>query len=667
MLQSSSSSIQPTGIESASSAPSRRSVETFLAAADALWPRTEVSGAPVPAASELGAAERFAELYGRLPSDEARRDLRLVLKLLDSRVGGFGLHGTARRLSEMDGSERALAMERMARSSLPPTRQAFKALKLLTGIIAATSGPGSPVWSAMGYPGPDGPAPDVPKPIVPVEINKPTQWTADVVIIGSGAGGGVAAGVLAQAGLDVVVVEAGGYFNESDFTHEEAQSTRDLFLDGALSATADAGVGLLAGSALGGGTLINYTTSFATPDRIRDEWDDVAGFDGVFTGDSYTAASQAVHARLGINRDHNTVPGREALLEKGLSNLGWHVDRMPRNVVGCPENGCGYCTMGCRHGARQCTTTTYLQDAFDAGARIVVNADARRVTTANGQATGVECVVAGQPLTIRSRTVVVAAGALNTPAVLLRSGLGGPAVGHFLRLHPVTALWGVHDEPVDPWSGTMQAIYSDQFEDVDGKGHGFKFETAPVHPLFPSVFLGWSSAAQYQRDVLELRSLQPIGILLRDRVPGRVTVRKNGTPVWHYRVSKVDQANVRVGLQRAYQVLVASGAREIMSSSQPPVRMRADTDTSTLMAEMDRVGYGPNETVYVSFHQMGSARMGSNPRLSVVGSSNELHDTKGVYVMDGSCFPTASGVNPMTTIQTIAHRAAQMLAHSLTA
>ncbi|MBT8208544.1 MAG: GMC family oxidoreductase N-terminal domain-containing protein, partial [Acidimicrobiia bacterium] len=448
----------------------------------------------------------------------------------------------------------------------------------------------------------------------------------------------------------------GGYFNESDFTHEEAQATRDLFLDGALSATADAGVGLLAGSALGGGTLINYTTSFATPDRIREEWDDVAGFDEVFTGDDYTAASQAVHARLGINRDHNALPGREMLLEKGLSNLGWHVDRMPRNVVGCPENGCGFCTMGCRRGARKCTTTTYLQDAYDAGARIVVNADARRVITSNGQATGVECVVAGQPLTVRARAVVVAAGALNTPAVLLRSGLGGPAVGHFLRLHPV-----------DPWSGTMQAIYSDEFEDVDGKGHGFKFETAPVHPLFPSVFLGWSSAAQYQHDVLELQSLQPVGILLRDRNPGRVTVRKNGTPVWHYRVSKADQANMRVGLQRASQLLAASGAREIMSSSQPPVRLSATTDTPSLMATLDRVGYGPNETVYVSFHQMGSARMGSNPRMSVVGPSNELHDTKGVYVMDGSCFPTASGVNPMTTIQTIAHRGAQMLANSLTA
>lgn len=587
--------------------------------------------------------------------------------LLDSRAGCLVLYGRPTPFVALDVAGRATAMERMAASRLPTTRQAFKVLKLLTGLVATTSTIESPVWTAMGYPGPDGPPPDVPKPIAPVAVTEPTTWSADVVVIGSGAGGGVAAGVLAGRGLDVVVLEAGGYFNESDFTHREAQSTRDLFLDGALSATSDSGVGLLAGSALGGGTLINYTTSFATPDRIRDEWDGVAGFGDVFTGDAFTISSTAVHQRLGINRDHNALSGREVLLEKGLSNLGWHVDRMPRNVVGCPENGCGFCTMGCRMGARRCTTTTYLQDAHRAGARIVVGADVRRVVTENGVAKGVEALVGGVPLTVNARAVVVAAGALNTPAVLLRSGLGGPATGRYLRLHPVTAVWGVYDDPVDPWNGTMQAVYSDEFENVDGAGHGFKFETAPAHPLFPSVFLGWSNAAQYQRDVLELRSLQPVGILLRDRDAGHVSVRKNGTPVWHYKISRRDQANMRIGIHRAAELLNASGAKAIMSSSQPTVRMSTAQPVDAFTRAVDEVGYGPNQTVYISFHQMGSARMGNDPRTSVVNDRNELHDAAGVYVMDGSCFPTASGVNPMVTIQTIAHRGAGLLADALTA
>ncbi|HEX9864745.1 MAG TPA: GMC family oxidoreductase, partial [Acidimicrobiia bacterium] len=264
---------------------------------------------------------------------------------------------------------------------------------------------------------------------------------------------------------------------------------------------------------------------------------------------------------------------------------------------------------------------------------------------------------------VKSRAVVLAAGALNTPAILQRSGLGGAAAGRYLRVHPVTALWGRFDERVEPWTGTLQARFSDQFANLDGHGHGFKFETAPVHPLFPSAFIGWQDGASFKRDVLGLGHLNVAGILLRDRDHGRVVIRKDGSPVWKYRISRFDQGHVRVGVRRAAEMLAESGAKEVITSSIRAVRwVPASGSLETFMEDADAIGYGPNRTSYFSFHQMGSARMGSDPATAVVDVNNETHDTGGLYVMDGSCFPTASGVNPMLSIAAVAHRGATILA-----
>jgi choline dehydrogenase-like flavoprotein len=322
--------------------------------------------------------------------------------------------------------------------------------------------------------------------------------------------------------------------------------------------------------------------------------------------------------------------------------------------------------MGCRVGAKRSTLATYLQDAAEAGARIITDAHVQQVETDQGRATGVIARIDGHTVRIRSRAVVVAAGALNTPAILLRSGLGGNAAGHYLRVHPVTALWGRFEEMVEPWTGILQTRYSDQFADLDGYGHGFKFETAPVHPLFPSAFIGWEDGPSFKRDVLGLGHLNVAGILLRDRDHGRVVIRKDGSPVWRYAISKFDQGHVRVGVRRAAEMLAESGASEVITSSVRPARWIPDSGSlDSFLAEADAIGYGPNRTSYFSFHQMGSARMGIDPAISVVDSDNQTHDTRDLYVMDGSCFPTASGVNPMLSIAAIAHRGATILANRI--
>jgi choline dehydrogenase-like flavoprotein len=501
-------------------------------------------------------------------------------------------------------------------------------------------------------------------PIVLVE--KDTTLDCDVVVVGSGAGGGTTAALLTAAGLRVIVLERGGYHDESDFSHLESDGYASMYLDGALGSTSDGGILMLAGSTLGGGTVINYTTSFATPPSVREEWDRQAGFDDIFTGDDFATSLAAVATRLDTNRDNGEPSARDRILEKGLRNLGWHVDEMPRNASGCTEDDCGYCTLGCRIGAKRSMLATYLRDAVDDGARVVVGCDVIAIDVDGGRAAGVLAQAGDHSLRVRAGAVVVAAGALNTPALLMRSGMHGPAVGRHLRLHPVTAVWGRFEEMVEPWKGRLQTRYSDEFADLDGRGYGFKFETAPIHPLFPAAFVGWEDGASFKQDILGLGHLGVAGILLRDRDHGRVTVGRDGGPRWKYRVSAYDRGHVREGVRRGAELLAAAGAVEVFTSSVRPVRWRPGRESIEAFVERsDSIGYGPHQTSYFSFHQMGSARMGSDPASSVVDGNNEVHGVPGLYVLDGSCFPTSSGVNPMISIAAIAHRGAKLLAERM--
>src|SRR6266487_4276953 len=339
---------------------------------------------------------RMAELLGRLPSSRDRQQLQTVLRLLASRAG----------------------------------------VLLLTG---------------RPTPLPDRPTTAVEEPLQP---DRDEALTCDVVVVGSGAGGGVVAAELARAGADVVVLEKGGYAAEADFHHREWESGRDLYLYGLTLATTDLGCRIIAGSTLGGGPVVNYTTSFKTPGYVLAEWARVSGSD-VFSSGELEASLDVVARRMGVTSEESRPGSRDALMEEGLRKLGWHVDALPRGVRSCAQDdSCGWCGFGCRLGAKQ--GPTWLEDAAASGARLLIRADARRVLVEGGRATGVEAAVAGgHRLRVRAKAVVVAAGAIETPALLLRSGLGGQ-VGQHLRLHPGTAAFGVFDDDVRMWEGTLQ-------------------------------------------------------------------------------------------------------------------------------------------------------------------------------------------------------------------
>jgi len=401
---------------------------------------------------------------------------------------------------------------------------------------------------------------------------------------------------------------------------------------------------------------------------VREEWARDFGLPG-FLSAEYDRSMDAVSARINVNRQHNRPSCREELMARGLTRLGYHLDAMPRNVADCTQDAmCGFCGLGCQHGHKQSTLKTYLQDAYDKGARIVVGASADRVLTAQGRAVGVAATVRGADgqtyhLTVRAKAVAAACGAIHTPALLLRSGLRNPHIGRHLGLHPVSGVWGIFDEQVQPWIGSMQALYSDQMVDMDGRGYGAKFETAPVHPSLPMLGFAWESGRQFKRLMTSFPHMSVLGVLLRDRDGGRITIDRQGRPVIDYRISTYDSGHMRRGLREAAQVLVAAGARELFTGQARWVSHRpGGTDTiDNFMSRIDAVGYGPNRMAILTFHQMASCRMGSDPRMAVIDGQNQSFEVRGLFVTDASAFPTSSGVNPMLTIMAIAHRAAQAI------
>ena len=543
-------------------------------------------------------------------------------------------------------------------------RSAFQALKV-AALSFAYMLP-SERWDEIGFAGPIGPPADPPpRRLAPLAVRGDLDLSCDVCVVGSGAGGGVAAAVLAEAGLDVVVLETGGYFAEADFDGAEHPGYDRLYVGGAAAATDDRGVGLLAGACLGGGTVVNYTTSFRTPDDVRAEWEEL----GFPAGEEFGRSLDAVCERLGVNTEHNQPSGRDRVFARGLERLGWHAEPMPRDVSGCEQGRiCGSCGLGCQIGAKRSTLVTWLEDAAAAGARILVDTRAERVVVEGGRARGVEARTrAGHRVAVRARAVAAAAGALGTPPLLLRSGLANANVGRWLRLHPGTPVFGVFDEDVVPWEGTLQAVYSDELRDLED-GYGVKLETVPIHPGHAAAVLPWRSAAQHAEAMRAFRRTGHIGVLLRDRGSGSVSVRRDGSTRVSYRVAEGDVRLLRRGVEGAAAVLEAAGATRVFTGHARPVAYEPgrDGDRARLLRDADAVGWGPGRCATFSFHQMGSARMGASPATSVADPSGETWEVRGLVVADASGFPTASGVNPMITVEALAHQNARTLAARLT-
>jgi len=628
-------------------------------------------GDGIPSATEIGVPDALLGTVDLNPRRSERRQFASLMRLWDTpaltALGGGGL----RRFSELRPEERERVLLSWADSRSPQRRAVFQGLRkgiLLSyyGQAAADGGP-SPVMESIGYPGPLG-SPEYPQPraISPLQISADTELECDVCIVGSGAGGGVAAAVLARAGLDVVVLEAGQYLSEQDFDGEELSGYARMYLNGGALNTANQSLALVAGVGLGGGTLVNYSFSFRTPEAVRREWASMGVAEATSAG--FEQSLDVVCERIGVNHEHNLPSGRDIGIKAGLDRLGWHCESMPRNVRGCQAEVCRLCHFGCQLGAKQSTLKTWLQDAHDAGARVVVGTRAERILTRGGSAAGVEArTAAGHRVVVRSRAVVAACGALQTPVLLKRSGLSNPNIGKHLRVHPVTIVWSQLDEEVRPWEGMLAGLYSDQHVDMDG-GYGVKYEHVAITPGILASAAPWRGAAQHAELMQAMPHTGAVGVLLRDRDGGEVRVGRDGRPVVRWSLSDYDRRHFRRGVEGAAQISEAMGAKRIFASHTKLVSYEPGTrgDLGGFMRGLDAGGWGPGQMQISSFHIMGSARIGSSPSASACRPDGETWEVGNLVVLDGSAFPTASGVNPMVSIEALAHMNASALAARLT-
>jgi choline dehydrogenase-like flavoprotein len=528
----------------------------------------------------------------------------------------------------------------------------------------------NPNWTRFGYPGPIGAPPDVPKPIVPVvPEGEELKLEADVVVVGSGAGGGVIAGTLAQAGLKVVVLEAGGYFNEADFNQLELWGYQNLYWRGGPTPTADMNVSLQAGASLGGGTVINWTNCLRTRPWVREQWAVEHGLEGV-DGPDFDRHLRAVCERLSVTDACSDFNGPTLRMKDGAEALGWSFARIVRNADPARYDpaSAAYIGFGDQSGSKQSTLKTYLQDAFDAGAEIVVRCAGERVLVEDGRAAGVIGTwtdpASGRSarVTVRADQVVVACGALESPALLLRSGIGGPAVGSHLRLHPCTAMMGVYREDQRAWWGAPHTGLVDEFANVED-GYGFLVETTQYTTGLGASAIPFTGGEAHKRFLSRFANASTFIGLLRDHGHGRVTVDAAGAAVPEYALTdELDLRNTRKSIEAQARLHAAAGALEIYALAEGLPCWRWGEDLEAFIASSQAIPLRAGGHKLFSAHQMGSCRMGVDPASSVAGPWGELHTTPGVWIGDGSAFPTPSGTNPMISIMALAHRTAEAIA-----
>ena len=611
------------------------------------------------AASDVGVPDAFEQMLAQAP-DEQLTGLRQLLDALAEQ--GFNEAPQEAREQILHAFEEDSPEALAGVSSLKSL-----SLMLFYALPDPTTGR-NPNWEAIGYPGPRSAPPDVPKTIRTVAPQDSEMVIeADVCVVGSGAGGGVVAGAATEAGRQVCVLEMGGYYNESDFNQLELWAYENLYLGGGFVPTEEGSVAMMAGANLGGGTTVNWTNCLRTWPWVREQWERGFGLEGL-TGPDYDAHLDAIFERIGVTDRASDYNGPHLRLQEGCERLGYSFKQIVRNTDPTTYDAetAGLLGFGDQSGSKLGTMKTYLQDASDRGAQIVPRCRAERVLVEDGRAVGVEGAWVDEDgrtarVVVRAAQVVVAGGSIESPALLLRSGIGGPAVGDYLRLHPATAVSGIYGEGQRSWWGAPQTALCDEFCDLED-GYGFVIEGTHASTGVGGMATPWESGRQHKETMLKGPSNSNLIFLIRDRGHGRVRIDGDGNAVASYRLEdEVDVRNFRRGLAELVRIHEAAGAQEIVMLARRLTKWERGEDLDAFLARVDELPLTPYEHAIFSAHQMGSCRMGSDPQTSVANPWGELHDTPGVWIGDASAFPTASGTNPMITTMALARRTAHAM------
>lgn len=488
----------------------------------------------------------------------------------------------------------------------------------------------------------------------------------DVVVIGSGAGGAVAAARLAEAGLDVLVCEAGPHLDRNSYPQDPLEALPALYRDRGLTvAEGRPVIPLPIGRCVGGTTVINSGTCFRAPPSVLADWRERSGIDWAPDLEAEFEAAERFLAVTPVDVERMGRNGQ--LCMEGAQALGASHGPISRNAGPCVQ--CGTCPSGCELDAKRAMHVSYLPRAVAAGARIRAGARATRILVDGGRASGVDCVVEPEPGTlgldrdgrryrVGARAVVLAGGAVGTPELLLRSRLANSSgqVGRNLRIHPACWVGASFDEEVRGWEGVMQSYYVDEWHD-----RGLLLEATFTPLAFGAHWLA-GVGDEHQRRLLHYDRVGSIGVHLSDRSRGRVGLTRRGETRVGYRLTPDDARTLVYGIARAAEIHFAAGAREVY-----PQVGRLPLIRRGRLADFESASFRPGELRLEAFHPMGTARMGSDPRTSVTGTDGETHDLPGLHIADASLFPTSLGVNPMMTVIAVAERIASRLAARLAA
>jgi len=608
------------------------------------------------------------------------KDFRRVLSVIDSPLYNLLLTGRPVRFSGLDPTARERYLASWRDSSLGLKRTAFQALKRLTLFLAYASMDAdgtNPNWAEIGYPGAslDTPVPTPgPLRLKPLHLDKDTKIACDVVVVGSGAGGSVIAAELAGHGYDVLVVEQGPYETSESFRQNEMRMMQKLFQQSGTAATSDLSFVLLAGRGAGGGTTVNWTTCLKPPARVLSEWETEFGIDGV-SGSTFSSYLDEVWRALNVSTSESQRNGNNQVLWDGCRALGYNegVDYhvIERNAIGCQER-CDYCTYGCIYACKQSTALTFLPSAQQRGARFLFETRVERVIIESGMAKGVTATFESggrrHRIDIASRAVVAACGGIETPALLLRSGVSDKNVGRFLRLDPTVAVGGIFERPIEPWKGPPQTVAVWKFIDLDGTYHGFWVEAAPAHPGLFALSIPWVNGRQHKDFMKQYYAHSSASIvLLRERSAGTVTIDQDGYARVSYDLGEADRATLVRGMEETARILIAAGAIGVWTTHNDPVFI-GDGKTKLKPGDMDAFsaslkarGVAYNRMMLFSAHLMGSCRMSGDPSLGPTAPTGELHAVRGLYIGDACVFPTTPAVNPMITIMAMARRTAEAI------
>ena len=495
------------------------------------------------------------------------------------------------------------------------------------------------------------------------DLEEDVSLRVDAVVIGTGAGGGMALRELARAGMKVVALEEGGFFRPGDFSQREDEMIPLLFQDAGGRTSRDLAIRILQGRGVGGSTLHNTNLCKRTPDEILDLWRDRYAVSGCGPNEM-RATFERVEKDLSVSEIPAALRNaNNEVLEAGARELGWKSGPLKHNRVGCQLSG--FCELGCAYDAKQNVAKVLVPQAEAAGAKVYSDVEVLSITHQDGRATGVVAAARdglGRPrawVRVEARVVVLAASAVGSAALALRSHLPDPfnQIGKKLRIHPGAVAAGRFDDARSSSQyGIPQSYECTRAPLVRRKEatSGAWIVPAFAHPIGTASMLP-GFGKDHMRAMRTYNDLEVLTAMVHDETEGRVTVVDDGHPVIDYVMNAADRRQMGKGLLACARLLFAGGAQEVVIPSIPPIRFKSAAEIDAQSPDFVQ----PHAVPVTAVHPMGTMRLGDDPHRAVVDSRGEHHFVKGLFVADGSLFPTSLGGPPQISVYAFAHHLAK--------